>query len=553
MSSAPTLSELSAEVDKATRSVDLVAPGELLAGRYEIEGFIARGGMGHVYAAKQVALQRRVAIKVISAGKSDAAFARRFFLEAAVCARLSHPNIVTVHDYGELDEGRLFMAMEYLDGEQLSDRIEAKGALAPDELLSFSIQICRALREAHAHSVIHRDLKPGNIMILKARDEDGRESIKVLDFGLVKVFVRDEPAAQPIDSKDLTRQGVLVGSPRYMSPEQVRNEELDQRSDIYALGAIMYEMASGRPAIEKTELIDVLHAQLYTTPKPLEGVPEPIADVIHRCLDKDREKRPQTVNELLKQLKDAMGRISGSAFTSGIRRVLERDNSAEGTGSNEAVRSIATPKPDRKASRADLRTPESVAPLAEPVATTSPAIQAPPLDPPPAAIAAERPRRHTRLIIECALLTLVAGAATFAIFDRKPEEAPVVAEHVEPPAPPPKPKAALKLVIKSNPSEATVSEDGRVVGTTPLSIPLDGGATHRFEVTKIGFSTYVFDQGPATDDAEVTANLVALPPIPTSVPSAPNRTDHPRTHRGEKTKSKTPPKEDQPSDIRMTR
>src|SRR5262245_4263213 len=246
--------------------------------------------MGRVYQATQMPLGRKVAVKVL-AHRGDVAadpqFVRRFFLEAAVCARLQHPNIVTVHDYGEDDDGGLFMAMELLDGEPLSTVIKRDGALPIDRALSIALQAARALREAHARGVIHRDLKPGNIMLLHGKDEESSEMVKVLDFGLVKIFEADgEPIPKDLAELDLTRAGILLGSPRYMSPEQVKNEPLDPRTDIYSLGVIVYHMVSGRAPFNGKTSIDIMHAHLHDTPPPLDGVPDEVSRLILRALEK---------------------------------------------------------------------------------------------------------------------------------------------------------------------------------------------------------------------------------------------------------------------------
>lgn len=290
-------------------------PGTMLAGRYLIDRMIARGGMGRVYLATQLPLERKVAIKVVSTRQAnDPQFVRRFFLEASVCAKLSHPNIVTVHDYGKDDHGRLFMAMEHLDGMPLAEAIERQGRMAPRRVLSIAIQISRALREAHAHGVIHRDLKPGNIMLLHAHEEDGGDVVKVLDFGLVKIF--DAKGGQPMlaadegRGKNLTRAGSLIGSPRYMAPEQIRNEPLDPRTDIYALGIIIYELASGQtPFLETTSIIETLHQHLHAQARPLVDFPPEATRVVHRCLEKERDARYPSVADLLVDLKRALRAI----------------------------------------------------------------------------------------------------------------------------------------------------------------------------------------------------------------------------------------------------
>jgi len=201
---------------------------ETLAGKYRLEKSLARGGMGWVFLATQLPLGRQVAVKVLTPGQHDAQFRQRFLLEASTCAKLQHPNIVTIHDYGESERGDLFMAMEYLNGSSLSYLLARTGSLPVDRVLRIALQVTRALRVAHKAGVVHRDLKPANIMLLN-HDDDTRDFVKVVDFGLAKLFQDKSDGGI-----DLTKAGTMLGSPRYMAPEQIRNDEVDPRTDILA-------------------------------------------------------------------------------------------------------------------------------------------------------------------------------------------------------------------------------------------------------------------------------------------------------------------------------
>src|ERR1700722_3379276 len=215
--------------------------GRTIGGRFKIIGVIARGGMGKVYRAEQSALGRVCAVKVLNpsySGGQDPEFHKRFFLEASVASRLTHPNTVTIFDYGKTDDGIYFMAMEFLDGVTLHRAIRQATFLPEDRAAHIARQICRALREAHAHGVIHRDLKPANIYLVEHGDE--RDFVKVLDFGLVKNVSGDSRG------EELTQTGLFMGSPKYMAPEQIRGDRVDLRTDIYALGVILYEMITGK-------------------------------------------------------------------------------------------------------------------------------------------------------------------------------------------------------------------------------------------------------------------------------------------------------------------
>ena len=281
---------------------------EVLNNKYQLERSIARGGMGWVFLATQIPLGREVALKILMPHPGDAAFHQRFLLEASTCSKLSHPNIVTVHDYGETPEGDVFMAMEYLEGLSLSQTLNQEKCIAPLRAVHITLQIARALRAAHRAGVIHRDLKPSNVMLI--RDHDGtrtRDLVKVVDFGLAKLL---EVAKTP-DSPELTREGILLGSPRYMAPEQIRNRNIDVRTDIYALGVLTYFILTGRPPFDADNSTDILTQHLRDQPprmssvNPYLRIPEPLEQLVARCLAKTPEHRYQSAEELILDLKEA--------------------------------------------------------------------------------------------------------------------------------------------------------------------------------------------------------------------------------------------------------
>ncbi len=286
--------------------------GTTLAGRYRIERVIAKGGMGRVYLATQIPLERQVAIKLLTNQRFDAEFRKRFFLEASTCARLVHRHIVTVHDYGEAENGELFMAMEYLDGVPLSKLIQKQVRLPSERACKIALQVCRALRAAHKIGVVHRDLKPGNVIVLTDEDQDGNDFIKVLDFGLVKAFEGADVAIS-----DLTKSGTWLGSPRYMAPEQIRCQPVDPRTDIYSLGVILFHMLAGRPPFIGANSMEVLEQHLRDRPPAIADVlgrsdyaPE-LEVIIERCLKKEPGQRYQSMDELIGDLKAGYRLITG--------------------------------------------------------------------------------------------------------------------------------------------------------------------------------------------------------------------------------------------------
>src|SRR5579872_2644026 len=271
-------------------------------GPYEILSAIGAGGMGEVYRARDTRLDRTVAIKVLPAHLSDNPERReRFEREAKAISSLSHPNICPLYDVGHQD-GIDFLVMEYLEGETLAHRLK-KGALAPEQVLQYAIQITDALDTAHKHGVIHRDLKPGNIMLTKT-------GAKLLDFGLAKMRAAEATAGMTgalTQTTPLTGEGTIVGTLQYMAPEQLEGEEADARTDLFALGSVIYEMATGRKAFEGKSQASVISAIMKAEPEPISTL-QPLAQaaldhVVQTCLAKDPDARWQTAHDVLVELK----------------------------------------------------------------------------------------------------------------------------------------------------------------------------------------------------------------------------------------------------------
>src|SRR6202140_676511 len=276
-------------------------------GPYEIESPLGAGGMGEVYRARDTRLDRTVAVKILPSHLSDNPEAKqRFDREARAISSLNHPNICALYDVGHQD-GIDFLVMEFLEGETLGDRLE-KGPLPPEQLLKYGIEICEGLEKAHKMGVIHRDLKPGNIMLTKA-------GAKLMDFGLAKATTGGAAPASsltmtisgPSGNQPLTAQGTIVGTFQYMSPEQVEGNEADARSDIFALGAVLYEMATGKRAFTGKTQASVVAAILASEPPPIAVVqpmsPPALDRVVKVCLAKDPDERFQSVHHVKLQLK----------------------------------------------------------------------------------------------------------------------------------------------------------------------------------------------------------------------------------------------------------
>ena len=275
---------------------DLV--GREVAGRYRVLAKLGEGGMGAVYRGEQLSLKRKVAIKVLRPELSrDPGLVRRFNAEAELAARLSHPNTVNIYDFGQDADGALFIAMEFLEGRSLRDVMTHEGPLPPARAVVVAQQIAASLADAHAHGIVHRDLKPDNVMLTE-RGKD-RDVVRVLDFGIAKL--RDDDR-QTVNA--MTRAGDLIGTPQYMAPEQIRGEQVDGRTDVYALGAMLYEMVTGRLPFEGPTVMAILSRHLTDTPEPPMarrpdlGLPPALDHLIMAALAKDPAHRQPTMERL---------------------------------------------------------------------------------------------------------------------------------------------------------------------------------------------------------------------------------------------------------------
>ena len=261
-------------------------------GPYEVIAAIGAGGMGEVYKARDTRLDRTVAVKVLPdhiAKRDD--LRAHFEREARAVASLNHPHICTLHDIGPG-----YMVMELIEGESLAARIE-KGAIPLDQALQFATQIADALDRSHRAGVTHRDVKPQNIMLT-------RDGVKVLDFGLAKSVAKPGPTEATL-TKVLTTEGTVLGTPQYMAPEQFEGKEADARSDIWAFGAVLYEMVTGKKAFQGTSYSSLVGAILATDPAPMAVqpfTPRWLERMVRRCLAKDPENRPQTMRDIVLDL-----------------------------------------------------------------------------------------------------------------------------------------------------------------------------------------------------------------------------------------------------------
>lgn len=279
-------------------------------GQYKLARQIGVGGMGEVYLAEHLLLKRPSVIKTIRPERArDPAMLKRFEREVRILATLTHPNTVAVFDYGYTADGTFYYVMEYLPGMDLDGLVANHGAVPPGRAVHLVRQVCAALKEAHAVGLIHRDVKPSNVMV--CRRGGICDVAKLLDFGLVRAAGADADAT-PDGADRITREGIVLGTPAFMSPEQAAGRVLDARSDVYSLGATAYFLLAGKPVFVKDSAMEVIAAHLMEKPRPLAevnaAIPDDVDAVVLRCLAKNPQERFATVAEL-----DAALRRCGSA------------------------------------------------------------------------------------------------------------------------------------------------------------------------------------------------------------------------------------------------
>ena len=434
--------------------------GKTLDNRFRIAQLIGKGAMGRVYRAVQLPLNRAVALKVLDSNLGvgrEETFRQRFLVEAAMTAKLTHPNTVRVLDYGFSADGIYYLAMEYLDGETL-DRLFAKGPLSWRRVLSIGQQIGRALREAHSLGVVHRDLKPANIMMLHA--DDDADHAKVLDFGLVKSFVE----GQELEGRAITKQGMLMGSPPYMAPEQGERNRADPRSDIYSLGIVLYEALTGAPPFQGNQPLAVIMQHMnapvpeIVTPEGLEPIPEGLRAVVMKCLAKSPMDRFDSMDEML-----------------------------------QALSELAAP----------IRTPAAEQPISE-------------------VVMAPRQQQPALLVVAFVLALIFGGAVTGAVFWlREPEVVEVPVPTAPEPAPVP---TSVTFHVETEPAGAKVSLGSRVLGTTPFDVELpadaDGKASAELTLTLNGYAPMTVTAAGTGPRLELSQKLQKVQVKAVEVPTA---------------------------------
>jgi serine/threonine-protein kinase len=379
------------------------AVGDVVAGKYEVVGLLGSGGMGYVISARHAELGEMVALKFLRPeALAHAELVERFSREARAAAKIRSEHIANVFDVGTLPDGTPFIVMEYLAGKDLADYLHQEGALPIDVAVEYIMQACEALAAAHAHGIVHRDIKPENLFL--TQQAQGMSMIKVLDFGISKI-------ALPRGKRDLVRTQMALGSPVYMSPEQIRrSDQVDARSDIWAVGCVLFELLTGVTAFDEPSLLELSAAILEREPVPLQTLrpdaSEELEQVVLRCLSKNPDDRFQNVAELAAALYPFGPR---RARISAERCYHMLKNS--GIVSTELELASAFP-PSMSSSRAPTSSLRATN-----ARTTTPAVVDIRVDDDEPATSKGR----SKLLIIGALAAMAAGAAFFALHARGPE------------------------------------------------------------------------------------------------------------------------------------
>jgi eukaryotic-like serine/threonine-protein kinase len=478
--------------------------GRMINGRFKINSVIARGGMGKVYKAEQSPLGRVCALKVLSPkyeGDRDPEFHKRFFLEASTAAKLTHPNTVTIFDYGQDGDDIYYIAMEFIEGRTLHRVLRDEGSFTEQRVAHIAGQICRSLREAHALGVVHRDLKPGNILLSDRGDE--RDNVKVLDFGLVKDVSGE--------AEDLTQAGLFMGSPKYMAPEQILGGEITARTDIYSLGVMMYEMLTGKVPFDRGASVGTLMAHVNDVPPPMRVnnpklvLSKTMEGIVAKCLEKDANKRFPSMKDLLNALKRVGNEeVSGILDTHESMPIARVDLSPSSVAPDTmpgAASPISTP-PGADGRNSSQITDSNLGPAPAPILDTD-------------AMAKMRPKGRPYVWFAAAALA-VGIAGVLVATSRHPQDetpAPTAAPAntggtapTNDPAPPntaaptttaatdTTATAAVRVVhVESDPPGASVSEGGtEMCSSTPCDVLWKGDAgkgEHKLALNKKGFKT----------------------------------------------------------------
>jgi serine/threonine protein kinase len=445
--------------------------GRTIEGRYRIESKLGSGGMGAVYRATRLLIGDTVAFKILRPETmADPQAVERFRREAQAAARLKHPNVVAIHDFGVAGGDLVYLVMELADGEDLRSLVERLGPLQPKVAAELMEQLCSALEEAHQRNIVHRDLKPDNILV---RTTPRGFQVKVLDFGIAKIV-----DATTGSGGTLTKVGTVMGTPTYMSPEQCLGSEVDSRSDIYSLGVILYELLTGTVPFRSREASALVVQHVNDAPPPPRlanaSIPPAVEAVVMRALEKRRDLRQQTAGEFAREL-DAAVRAPAQPVTVAV-------SPAHAPISTVPVHAVST----------DPRAPVAPPTVAEHHAMRQPTVPAPPpmMMPQPMMTLPAPPRPSSGvpavLKVAGALMLLVVGVAVgFAVkYLLEQRSAPPAPVPVTTPTPPPT-NTQEKPAVSNKPATPPVQLPGNVSDKPATPPPSTGARYGRVSGTRV--------------------------------------------------------------------
>lgn len=318
--------------------------GEVIGDKYEIDALIGDGGMGKVYRATHKLMKKKVAIKMLHSGLvGQSSTLRRFKKEAEASSSLDHTNIVKTLDFGLTPDGRPYLVMDYLEGLSFAELLAAEKLIETERCLRLFIQLCSGLEHAHTKGIVHRDIKPSNIIIVK--DEKQNEIVKILDFGIAKKVTssKEGQGGEPEKlASSVTEAGTVFGSPLYMSPEQVRGESVDMRSDIYSLSCLLYQCLTGTPLYQADEAMDCMYLHVNQEPEPFNhrcptaNIPDSLQAIVFKGLRKNPDERIQTMEEFESTLQAELAVIESDNSTSDQVNCLDSDSTNLNQKTDEA-------------------------------------------------------------------------------------------------------------------------------------------------------------------------------------------------------------------------
>jgi serine/threonine protein kinase len=474
------------------------AIGQIFGGKYRILSELSRGGMGRIYRAEQLTLGREVAIKVIMAS-DDPVANQRFLLEASLTAKLDHPNIVQIFDFGRTDDGTLFLVMELLNGKNLEDWVKSEGALSVADALQVAQQLCGALCEAHKQKVVHRDLKPSNIIV--SRRAGMGITAKLIDFGLVK---------NANQSHGNTATGTLLGTPMYMAPEQILASGVDDRVDIYALGLTLYFALTGEQPYPELGLSALMHAQLNTGLQSISEKNQAISPehllgwIVETAVAKEPSQRFQNSLQFLEAARLCTEHLDSGGFpnlqiTEGVLSssdvMLNPTPSAPFVDPESYVKDgSAISKGFAQTLHGNVSLPVNVASLPGLGATSLSSIST--ARPTVADVPASR-----RWMPAVLVLLLAAAGAVFVL---RPQSLPTpsTVQSAE----------RIAVALKSAPEGADVYREGKLIGSTPFSVRLEAGSSVSLQLKLKGYESRALELS-----TEVPSVLIRMNPLTVDV------------------------------------